>query len=90
MDFKTFSNNSDCKKNGANTYKSERDVYDAVDKLKGKSEGELLGDLMGEAARLKREGKFDPAELEAVYETAKGMMSDAQLKRLRSLIDMLK
>lgn len=90
MDFKTFSNNSDCNKSTKNTYQNEKNVYDAVDKLKGKSEGELLSDLMGEAARLKREGKFNPSELEAVYDTAKGMMNDAQLKRLRSLIDMLK
>ena len=75
MDFKTFSNNSDCNKSTKNTYQNEKDVYDAVDKLKGKSEGELLSDLMGEAARLKREGKFNPSELEAVYDTAKGMMN---------------
>lgn len=55
-----------------------------------KSEGELTGELLKTANRLKNEGKFDVGELEDFFAKSSTFLNDEQRERMRSLIDMLK
>lgn len=66
------------------------DFAEKLSGLSGKSEGELYGELNGIVKRMKSEGTFDPAALENVYNTAYPFLNDAQRRRMRNIIDMLR
>ncbi|NLZ25429.1 MAG: hypothetical protein GX891_03110 [Clostridiales bacterium] len=94
MDFRSFSQNREkATAAGANCKSEEEAKRTMEEKLKqysGKSESELMSELMRTANKMKAEGKFDAAELENLYQRASGLLTSEQLKRLRSLIDMIK
>ena len=66
------------------------EIQQKINGLKGKSEKELMNAMLGEASRLKKEGKFDANELEEAFFKAKDFLTPDQLAKMRGLIDMLK
>lgn len=81
--------------NQNNTYsgcvgKSEAEVRDRIDEYLGKSEDQLMSELSATVARMKKEGSFDPAALENLYNTASPFLNDEQRRRMRSIIEMFK
>ncbi|MGN0796370.1 MAG: hypothetical protein ACI4MT_05415 [Christensenellales bacterium] len=66
------------------------EIKNKIDGLKGKSEKDLMNAMLGEASRLKGEGKFNANELEEAFQKAKEFLTPDQLAKMRGLIDMLK
>lgn len=66
------------------------EIQQKINGLKGKSEKELMNAMLGEASRLKGEGKFNANELEEAFVKAKDFLTPDQLAKMRGLIDMLK
>ncbi len=60
------------------------------DRFRGKSEDELMSDLLSAVNRMKREGSFDPVSLDRLYATAYPFLSEQQRQRMSSIINMLK
>ncbi len=58
--------------------------------FEGKSEEQLMGELLSSVGRMKSEGSFDPAALDRLYATASQFLSQGQRERMRAIIDMLK
>lgn len=54
------------------------------------SESDLMGQMFSVAKEEKSKGNLDDAKLDEFYRSATGMLSQDQLVKLRSLIDLLK
>ncbi|MCL2752068.1 MAG: hypothetical protein FWE62_04855 [Firmicutes bacterium] len=61
-----------------------------IRQYQGKSESELMSELIKNVQNSKRGGTFDPAALEAFYQNAGPSLTAEQRKKLRNLIDMIK
>ena len=71
------------------TQATEQDVRQKFEEYSSKSEEQLLGELASLAERMKRDGSFDPAAIENLYNTASPFLNDMQRSRMRQLVDML-
>ncbi len=69
-----------------------RGGYDASDigRLAAMPKDELMNELFRNAAALKGTGNFNAEELEDFYNKSSAFLSPEQLRRMRSIIDMLK
>ncbi len=83
-------NAENSKKDDINATCSEQSVRDRMAQYEGKSEDELMRELMSMAARMKNDGTFDAAAMENLFATASPFLNDEQRRRMRSIIDMLK
>lgn len=59
------------------------------EQYKGKSQDELMSELMQVAGKMRADGTFDKQALENFYNSAQGFLNAEQRQRMRSLIDML-
>ncbi len=83
-------NAENSKKDDVNATCSEQSVRDRMAQYEGKSEDQLMSELMSMAARMKNDGTFDAAAMENLFATASPFLNDEQRRRMRSIIDMLK
>ncbi|HKL93866.1 MAG TPA: hypothetical protein VJZ69_01120 [Clostridia bacterium] len=65
------------------------DIEEKINSYKGKSEDDLMKEMLSTASKLKGEGKLKASDVEEFYEKAKGFLNAEQLAKLRSLIKML-
>lgn len=65
-------------------------AQDMMNKYSGKSQEQLMQDLIKETAAQKANGTFSSESLEQFYSTASGMLNREQRKNMRKLIDQLK
>lgn len=74
---------------GGSSQATEQDVRQKFEEYSSKSEEQLMSELSSLAARMKREGTFDAAVMENLYNTASPFLNEAQRQRMRQLINML-
>ena len=86
-----YGNGANNNQNGSaqRTQTTEQDVRQKFEEYSSKSEEQLLGELASLAERMKRDGSFDPAAIENLYNTASPFLNDMQRSRMRQLVDML-
>ena len=82
-------NNQGANGNSQRTQATEQDVRQKFEEYSSKSEEQLLGELASLAERMKKDGSFDPAAIENLYNTASPFLNDMQRSRMRQLVDML-
>ena len=68
----------------------EEDVRNKFEQYSGKSEDQLMNELAATVARMKKDGTFDAAAMENLYNTASPFLNDMQRQRMRAIIDMFK
>lgn len=92
-DFKSYTP----EENGKNPQMSAADVDSAINFAKavsaamnGKSESRLLGTILAEAERGKREGRLTNADLDNFYDSVAPVLDGTKRKKLKELIVKLK
>lgn len=68
----------------------DKDVKEKFDRYSSKSEDQLMSELSATVARMKKDGSFDAAAMENLYNTAAPFLNEEQKQRMRSIIDMFK
>ncbi len=83
--------NFDVHNSGANTANQnrEQDLKQKFEEYSSKSEDQLMSELSSMAERMKKDGTFDKAALENMYNTASPYLNEMQRQRMRQLINML-
>jgi len=67
----------------------EKDIERMIEDRAGKSEGELMSELLESVRRAKAEGRFNIAELENFKKTVTPFLSSEQTKRLEEILSAL-
>lgn len=73
----------------AQSQDNRADFEKKFEQYKGKSQDELMSELMQVAGKMRADGTFDKQALENFYNNAQGFLNAEQRQRMRSLIDML-
>ena len=81
-----YFNNSDT---AQNRYNAEN-MQAKINEYAGKSQSELMQELLSTANRMKGEGTLNSKDLDDFYSRASVFLNDEQKERMRTLIDMLK
>lgn len=63
---------------------------DKINEYAGKSQDELMHELLSTATRMRGDGSLKSADLDAFYSRVSGFLNEEQKARMRALIDMLK
>lgn len=79
-DFKSFKGNPKCKKN----------VEDVLRQYDGKSEGELMGEIMTKYSEGVKNGTVSKEELDKFFNNAKAYLTKEQLNKMQTIINTLK
>lgn len=90
MDFKSFAKSKGDAKNKNNADLNGRTVDDIVNDYSGKSSEQLMSDIIAEAGRQKAAGNLSDADLEKFYSTIAPMLNREQLKKLQSILKIIK
>ncbi len=64
-------------------------IEDEIKQREGRTEDELMSELLESVSKAKREGKFSESELENFQKTVKPFLSSEQTKRLDEIIAVL-
>ena len=65
-------------------------LQDKINEYAGKSQDELMSELLSTANRMKGAGTLTARELDEFYDKVSGFLNEEQRARMRSLIEMLK
>lgn len=95
MDFKSFAKGKGKAKSSNNNGNKSNDdlrkiVEDTVNSRKGKSQEELMSEIIDNAAKQRKEGKLNDADLDNFYNSVAPMLNKEQLARLKNIMKMLK
>lgn len=96
MDFKKFAkNNTNRQKSGESGAKSEEEELkktfdDTVKRAKGKSQNELMDEILRQAAKDKRDGKLSDKDLQNFFNSVAPMLNPEQIKKLKEIMNLLK
>ena len=96
MDFRQYSENkkNEKTKNTGNDRRfGEEEVRrtydDTVKRMRGKSQKELMDEIVKEADKARREGRLDGERLKNFYDTVEPMLDKNQLKKLKEIISVI-
>ncbi|MEG1791245.1 MAG: hypothetical protein RR033_00645 [Clostridia bacterium] len=93
MDFKSYVKG---KKSDASARKNDappefkKTVEETIDSHKGKSQEELMSEIIARAKKERSEGKLSNDDLDNFYQQVAPMLSKEQVARLKSIMKMLK
>lgn len=73
-----------------NTTSNRQSFNEAYQRYSGRSEEELMQELLSKAGALRASGQLDVEGLERLYATAAPLLSEVQRKRMRGIIDAIK
>ena len=85
--FKEYTQSEDIPKQAASAEELTRKI---VMQYNGKSNADMLKNIMAEAEKSKRAGTLSNEEIEAFYQNFSPMLDGKQRKRLRAVVDRLK
>ena len=86
MNFKEYAKNN---KKNADTDDLRKTYDETVRKMRGKSQKELMDEIVKEAERAKRDGRLDKAGLDNFYKTVATMLDKNQLQKLKEIIALI-
>lgn len=86
MNFKEYAKNN---KKNADTDGLRKTYDETVRKMRGKSQKELMDEIVKEAERAKRDGRLDKAGLDNFYKTAAPMLDKNQLQKLKEIMALI-
>ena len=96
MDFRQYSENkkNEKTKNTCNDRRfGEEEVRrtydDTVKRMRGKSQKELMDEIVREADKARRDGRLDGERLKHFYDTVAPMLDKNQLKKLKEIISVI-
>ncbi|MCQ2565034.1 MAG: hypothetical protein MJ152_04180 [Clostridia bacterium] len=84
-DFKTFAKEN--KKVLDENVEKSASLQEMIDKYKNMNSGELMSNLLGEASKLKGEGKLNADSLSSLKSTLTPFLNSQQIEMLNSLIN---
>ena len=87
---KSFKNYIKEEENSAQAASAEELTRKIISQYNGKSNADMLKNILTEAEKSKRAGTLSNEEIENFYQTFAPMLDSAQRKRLRAVIDKLK
>ena len=87
MDYRSFLNK---RNNRPSNDQSKEDIKKTAEKYAGKSESELLGDIMQAVQKEKAEGTYSEQKLNDFAERVSPMLTPEQKNRLMQAIKMIK
>lgn len=86
MNFKEYAKNN---KKNADTDDLKKTYDETVRKMRGKSQKELMDEIVKEAERAKRDGRLDKAGLDNFYKTVAPMLDKNQLQKLKEIMTLI-
>ena len=86
MNFKEYAKNN---KKNADTDDLRKTYDETVRKMRGKSQKELMDEIVKEAERDKRDGRLDKAWLDNFYKTVAPMLDKNQLQKLKEIMALI-
>ena len=86
MNFKEYAKNN---KKNADTDDLRKTYDETVRKMRGKSQKELMDEIVKEAERAKRDGRLDKAVLDNFYKTVAPMLDKNQLQKLKEIMALI-
>lgn len=86
MNFKEYAKNN---KKNADTDDLKKTYDETVRKMRGKSQKELMDEIVKEAERAKRDGRLDKARLDNFYKTVAPMLDKNQLQKLKEIMALI-
>lgn len=86
MNFKEYAKNN---KKNADTDDLKKTYDETVRKMRGKSQKELMDEIVKEAERAKRDGRLDKAGLGNFYKTVAPMLDKNQLQKLKEIMALI-
>lgn len=86
--FKSYANETGA--NAEETATAEDLAKKIASAYNGRSNADMLRNILAEAEKSKRAGTLSNAEIESFYQTFSPMLDSAQRKRLRAVVDKLK
>ncbi|MDR3262793.1 MAG: hypothetical protein LBT30_00605 [Clostridiales bacterium] len=87
MDFKSFLKN---RKVSANDKQKEEALKERLKKYEGKSQEDVMTELMRAVEKGKADGTLSSLELENFYTKAAPMLTEEQKRKMREIIDKIK
>ena len=86
MNFKEYAKNN---KKNADTDDLRKTYDETVRKMRGKSQKELMDEIVKEAERPKRDGRLDKAGLDNFYKIVAPMLDKNQLQKLKEIMALI-
>lgn len=86
MNFKEYAKNN---KRNAESDDLKKTYDDTVKRMKGKSQKELMDEIVKEAERAKRDGRLDKSSLDNFYKTVAPMLDKNQLQKLKEIMTLI-
>ena len=86
MYFKEYAKNN---KKNADTDDLRKTYDETVRKMRGKSQKELMDEIVKEAERAKRDGRLDKTGLDNFYKTVAPMLDKNQLQKLKEIMALI-
>lgn len=86
MNFKDYAKNN---RKNADTDDLRKTYDETVRKMRGKSQKELMDEIMKEAERAKRDGRLDKTGLDNFYKTVAPMLDKNQLQKLKEIMALI-
>ena len=88
MDFETFRKNRKAEKRDQNTMQD--DLRKTAERYGGKSDEEMLGDILRAARQEKQDGTYSDAKIDEFVDSVSPMLNEEQRERLQKAIKMIK
>lgn len=89
MNFKEYAKNNKSFSESDAEADLKKTYDETVKRMRGKSQKELMDEIVKEAERAKRDGRLDKAGLQNFYKTVAPMLDKNQLKKLKEIMDLI-
>ncbi|MCH5278708.1 MAG: hypothetical protein J1E60_02865 [Christensenellaceae bacterium] len=72
------------------TPEQERDVANLINRYSGKSDNELMSELLQVTSQQKRNGTLDTAQIDAAANSILPMLNEEQVRKLQSILNQIR